>query len=84
MISIDTIIYAVSGTATLIVKEGFEDSLKRNPMAAGAFAFIPAWTEHQVKNDSDEDAVWVIIQSGSRPVGAILTGWGGEEAQPEG
>ncbi|TQS33618.1 hypothetical protein Golomagni_06029 [Golovinomyces magnicellulatus] len=75
----DTIIYAVSGDAVLIVKEGFEDSLKRNPLSPGSFAFVPAWTEHQMKNESDKEAVWVMIQSGSNPVGAVLTDWGGEE-----
>ncbi|KAK8145172.1 hypothetical protein G3M48_004811 [Beauveria asiatica] len=46
---------------------------------AGDFAFIPAWTEHQIHNDTDDDLVMVVIQSGSRPVGAILTDWGGDE-----
>lgn len=83
-VSSDTIIYAVSGHAVLIVKEGFEDRLRRNSLSPGSFAFVPAWTEHQMKNESDQEAVWVIIQSGSSPVGAVLTDWGGEEVAAEG
>ena len=78
----DAIIYAVSGTGTLIVKEGFEDELKRHRLEPGSFAFVPAWTEHQFVNNTDNDVVWVITQSGSQPLGAVLTDWGGDEASP--
>lgn len=76
----DAIIYAVSGTGTLIVKEGFEDELKQHILEPGSFAFVPAWTEHQFVNSTDHDVVWVITQSGSTPLGAVLTYWGGDEA----
>ncbi|KAM3497869.1 hypothetical protein MY10362_008794 [Beauveria mimosiformis] len=75
----DAIIYAVSGTGVLLVNESFEEELRRHPIGAGDFAFVPAWTEHQIHNDTDDDLVMVVIQSGSRPVGAILTDWGGDE-----
>ncbi|KAM3451453.1 hypothetical protein MY1884_007910 [Beauveria asiatica] len=75
----DAIIYAVSGTGVLLVNESFEEELRRHLLGAGDFAFIPAWTEHQIHNDTDDDLVMVVIQSGSRPVGAILTDWGGDE-----
>lgn len=77
--SIDAIIYAVSGTGVLIVKEGFDDTLKRHTIKPGGFAFIPAWTEHRIENESDVDVVWVVTKSGPRPVGAVLQDWGGDE-----
>ncbi|KAJ3475674.1 hypothetical protein NLG97_g9377 [Lecanicillium saksenae] len=76
---LDAIIYTVSGTGVLLVSERFEEELRRHPLTAGDFAFVPAWTEHQIENDTDSDLVMVVIQSGSRPVGAILTDWGGDE-----
>ncbi|KAM3465784.1 hypothetical protein MY5147_007178 [Beauveria neobassiana] len=75
----DAIIYAVSGTGVLLVNESFEEEIRRHPLGAGDFAFVPAWTEHQIHNDTDDDVVMVVIQSGSRPVGAILSDWGGDE-----
>ncbi|KAF3054736.1 hypothetical protein CFAM422_013287 [Trichoderma lentiforme] len=75
----DAIINVVSGTGTLVVKEGFKGELRHHELHPGDFAFVPAWTEHQARNDSDQDLVWVITQSGPRPVGAILTDWGGQE-----
>ncbi|KOS23326.1 hypothetical protein ESCO_006614 [Escovopsis weberi] len=77
----DAIIYAVSGTCTLIVKEGFRGDLRRHRLGPGDFAFVPAWTEHQASNESDEEVVWLITQSGPRPVGAVLTDWGGDEVR---
>ncbi|TQV97017.1 hypothetical protein V2A60_000332 [Cordyceps javanica] len=79
MCASDAIIYAVSGTGLLLVNESLEEELRRHPLTAGDFAFVPAWTEHQIRNDTDVDLVMVVIQSGSRPVGAILTDWGGDE-----
>ncbi|KAK1245910.1 hypothetical protein MKX07_004979 [Trichoderma sp. CBMAI-0711] len=78
---VDAIINAVSGTGTLVVKEGFKGELRHHELKPGDFAFVPAWTEHQVWNDTDQELVWVITQSGPRPVGAILTDWGGQEAK---
>ncbi|KAF1736882.1 hypothetical protein CRV24_002494 [Beauveria bassiana] len=79
MCASDAIIYAVSGTGVLLVNESFEEEIRRHPLGAGDFAFVPAWTEHQIHNDTDDDLVMVVIQSGSRPVGAILSDWGGDE-----
>ena len=53
--------------------------LKRHELSPGDFAFVPAWTEHQMKNESDEDMVWLVIQSGSHPIGLDLADWGGDE-----
>ncbi|KAH6982740.1 RmlC-like cupin domain-containing protein [Ilyonectria destructans] len=74
----DAIVYAVSGHGTLIVNQGLDMDLKNYDLSPGDFAFIPAWTEHQVKNDTDEDIVWLIIQSGPHPIGADLADWGGD------
>ncbi|EGX91891.1 Cupin, RmlC-type [Cordyceps militaris CM01] len=76
---LDAIIYAVSGTGVLLVNENFNEERRQHPLTAGDFAFVPAWTEHQIQNDTDTDLVMVVIQSGPRPVGAILTDWGGDE-----
>ncbi|KAL9480393.1 hypothetical protein ACSS6W_005179 [Trichoderma asperelloides] len=81
MCASDAIIYVVSGTGTLVVKEGFGGELRHHELRPGDFAFVPAWTEHQARNDGDQDFVWVITQSGPRPVGAILTDWGGQEVK---
>ena len=61
------------------MNDSFEEELRRHLLSAGDFAFVPAWTEHQIRNETDTDLVMVVIQSGSRPVGAILTDWGGDE-----
>ena len=55
---------------------------KRNEMTPGDFAFVPAWTEHQLLNESDETAVLVVIRSGPHPTVVNLTEWGGPEAKP--
>lgn len=73
----DTIIYAVSGNGTLIVNEAVNSELKHHELAPGDFAFVPAWIEHQIKNDSDEDFQLLMIQSGSTPIRADLEDWGG-------
>ncbi|KAF9767718.1 hypothetical protein IL306_015077 [Fusarium sp. DS 682] len=77
----DTIIYAVSGNGTLIVNEAVNSELKHHDLAPGDFAFVPAWIEHQVKNDTDEDVQWLMIQSGSTPIRADLTDWAGDVIQ---
>lgn len=76
----DAIMYVVSGSGVLLVK-GFEDDLKRHELSVGDFVFVPAWTEHQIRNETDQDTSWLVVQSGSHPVGAELTDWGGAEAQ---
>lgn len=52
--------------------------VKRHEMAKGDFAFIPAWTEHQLLNETDQETVWVITRSGSQPTVVGLTDWGGD------
>ncbi|KJZ75391.1 hypothetical protein HIM_05317 [Hirsutella minnesotensis 3608] len=79
----DAIIYAASGTARLLVKEGFEGKVYTHELGQGDFAFVPAWTEHQVQNDTDNDVVWILTQSGSHPVGAILADWGEKEVSTQ-
>ncbi|KAK7416803.1 hypothetical protein QQX98_004996 [Neonectria punicea] len=74
----DAIVYAVSGYGTLVVNEGMAMDLKKHELSPGDFAFIPAWTEHQVKNETDQDLVWIIIQGGRSPIGADLADWGGD------
>ncbi|KAI9152025.1 cupin domain-containing [Paramyrothecium foliicola] len=75
----DAIVYVASGTGLLVVNEGFNSDLRLHELSVGDFAVIPAWTEHQIRNDTDADVVCVIIQSGPRPEGATLTDWGGDE-----
>ena len=75
----DAIMYLVSGSSILTVKEGFDDNLQRHELSLGDFVFVPAWTEHQACNETDEDASWLVIQSGPRPAGAVLVDWGGAE-----
>lgn len=71
--------YVVSGKGALLVKEGLEGNVQRHELSAGDFVFVPAWTEHQVCNENDQDSVWLIFQHGARPVGAELADWGGDE-----
>ncbi|POS69260.1 hypothetical protein DHEL01_v212346 [Diaporthe helianthi] len=55
-----------------------EEQPRRHNLCSGDFAFIPAWTEHQVVNESDEgDIVWVFIHNGGERVQVDLVGWGG-------
>lgn len=77
----DTIVYMASGTGLLLVSPGAGQDVKRHNMAAGDFAFIPSWTEHQMLNESDQDTVWVITRSGPQPVKVGLTDWGGDQAK---
>ncbi len=53
--------------------------LQKHTLAPGDFALIPAWIEHQEVNESDEEVVWIITRSGSKPVVVNLNGWGGKE-----
>jgi hypothetical protein len=77
----DTIIYAASGHGTIVTNPSLRDSsdvsqLTCYDLAPGDFALIPAWTEHQEVNESDEDVVWIVTRSGSSPVVVNLEGWG--------
>ncbi|KAK4445555.1 RmlC-like cupin domain-containing protein [Podospora aff. communis PSN243] len=92
----EAIIYAVSGRGALLSspkenllpdskdedEEEEDEEPERHVIEKGDFAFIPAWTEHQVVNESDEeDLHWVITRSGSQPVEVNLVDWGGDEAR---
>lgn len=55
-------------------------------ISAGDFAFIPAWTEHQVRNEApaapeSKDVVWVVVRNAREPTVVPLQGWGGEQAE---
>lgn len=51
----DTIVFAFSGHGT-VVSEGGN---KRQELAPGDFALIPAWAEHQEVNEGDEEVrIW--------------------------
>ncbi|EPE08538.1 cupin domain-containing protein [Ophiostoma piceae UAMH 11346] len=53
----------------------------KHTIGAGDFAFIPAWTEHQVRNIEDEggaNVVWVVVRNAGEPTVVPLEGWGGE------
>lgn len=79
----DAIIFAASGNGILLTSpddDGLEP--KRHELNKGDFAFIPAWTEHQAVNRSeDEDLMWVVIRTGSSPVEVALTGWNGPQVK---
>lgn len=68
----DTVVFAYSGHGT-VVSEGGK---KRQDLAPGDFALIPAYAEHQEVNDGDEDVVWCIVRSGGEPFVQNLDGWG--------
>ncbi|EXU99072.1 cupin domain protein [Metarhizium robertsii] len=67
----DTIIFASSGHGSLVLEGGS----KRQDLAPGDFAFIPAGTEHQEVNDSDEEVTWVVMRTGKTPATVNLEGW---------
>lgn len=68
----DTIVYALRGHGT-VVSEGGK---KRQNLAPGDFALIPAWAEHQEVNDGAEEVTWIITRSGRAPVVENLDDWG--------
>ena len=49
---------------------------KRQTLAPGDYALIPAYAEHQEANDGEEEVVWCIVRSGGTPVVVNLEGWG--------
>ncbi|KAF1940481.1 hypothetical protein EJ02DRAFT_406446 [Clathrospora elynae] len=69
----DTIVYAAKGNGAIMSGPNGE---KRQELAPGDFALIPAYAEHQEVNDSDEDVVWIITRGGRNPVVENLDGWG--------
>lgn len=74
----DTIVYAVSGTGSIVSENG----KKRDVLKPGDWAIIPQCREHQEVNDGDEEVVWVICRApGGVPEVVNLTGWGGDEVK---
>lgn len=72
----DTIVFAHSGHGT-IVSEGGK---KKQHLAPGDFALIPAFAEHQEVNEGDEEVVWAIVRSGGSPeVVNLEGGWGSSQ-----
>ena len=63
---------AVSGHGTIVSDGG----KKRQTLAPGDYALIPAYAEHQEANDGEEEVVWCIVRSGGTPVVVNLEGWG--------
>lgn len=56
-----------------------EEQPRRIELSPGDFAFVPAWTEHQAVNESnDVDVVWVVTRNGGEPLQVDLEGWGGD------
>ncbi|KAJ4422248.1 hypothetical protein N0V82_003108 [Gnomoniopsis sp. IMI 355080] len=55
-----------------------EEQPRRFELSTGDFAFIPAWTEHQIVNEgSKRDMSWVLFHGGGEPLQVDLDGWGG-------
>ncbi|KAK4237540.1 hypothetical protein C8A03DRAFT_15930 [Achaetomium macrosporum] len=78
----EAIVYTVSGNGVLLSQpEGDDEEPKRHELGSGDFAFIPAWTEHQVVNESGVDFHLVVIRSGGQPVEVNLTDWGGPQTR---
>ncbi|KLU81055.1 hypothetical protein MAPG_00150 [Magnaporthiopsis poae ATCC 64411] len=79
----DSIIYAASGRGVLATSPAEDDGPpKRYELEPGDFVFVPAWTEHQLINDTDEQVTWVVIQGGPSPIVVDLEEWGGDEVKP--
>lgn len=56
-----------------------EERPRRLDLSPGDFAFIPAWTEHQVVNERQDDHIrWVVLRSGGKPLQVDLSTWGGK------
>ncbi|KAK3995288.1 RmlC-like cupin domain-containing protein [Cladorrhinum sp. PSN332] len=81
----DAIIYVTSGRGVLLAppKDDEVDAQpERHDLEKGDFAFISAWTEHQILNESfDTELQVVVTQSGGQPVEAELTDWSGSTAR---
>ena len=53
-----------------------EGGNKKEILAPGDFALIPAYAEHQEVNEGDVEVVWCIVRSGGEPKVVNLEGWG--------
>ncbi|CAN9431871.1 unnamed protein product [Alternaria alternata] len=67
-----TIVYAAKGHGAIV---SGSNGNKRQELAPGDFALIPAYAEHQEINESDEDVVWIITRGGRNPIVQNLAGW---------
>ena len=72
----DTIVYCRRGRGAVISENG----KKRQELAPGDFALIPAYAEHQEVNDGDEEIEWIITRSGRVPVVENIETWGKHSA----
>jgi uncharacterized RmlC-like cupin family protein len=68
----DTIVYAASGHGAIV---SGPNGSKRQELAPGDFALIPAYAEHQEVNDSDEEVKWIITRGGRNPIVHNLKEW---------
>ena len=68
----DTIVYAAKGYGAIV---SGPNGSKRQELAPGDFAMIPAFAEHQEINDSDEEVTWIITRGGRNPIVHNLEGW---------
>lgn len=61
-----------------------EDQPRRLELSPGDFAFVPAWTEHQVVNEAtDTEMSWVVFRYGAEPIQVDLDGWGGRRIKSQ-
>jgi uncharacterized RmlC-like cupin family protein len=65
--------YAAKGQGAIVSGPNVS---KRQELAPGDFALIPAFAEQQEVNDSDEEVTWIITRGGRNPVVHNLEGWG--------
>lgn len=62
--------------------EDAEEKPEPHAIEKGDFAYVPAWTENQVLNESyDTELHLVFVQSGGVPVDVDLEGWSGPRAK---
>ncbi|KAF2709540.1 hypothetical protein K504DRAFT_467506 [Pleomassaria siparia CBS 279.74] len=57
----DTIFYAANGNGVIV---SGPNGSKRQELAPGDFALVPAFAQHQEVNDSDEDVTWIVTRHG--------------------
>lgn len=56
-----------------------EEQPRRIELSPGDFVFVPAWTEHQAVNESNNvDLMWVVTRNGGEPLQVDLEAWGGD------
>ncbi|KAL5612287.1 hypothetical protein BROUX41_000174 [Berkeleyomyces rouxiae] len=75
----ETMIYVISGSLILSTKPDLDGDVITNVISRGDFVNIPPWTEHQLRNNTDEKATWLAMRNASLPVTVDLVDWGEEE-----